>query len=247
MGNLMTSLKKPKGPEITEADRAVLSLKTQRRKLEDQEKLLGQRIEQQGLVARQLVAERRRDRALLALRKKKLSEQQMLTLHGLIMNVEELLGGMEIAKQQGKLFAVLKQGNEALKQLQRQVKAEDVHRLMEDNAEAKAYQDELQSALGQSLSWVDESEVEAELEGMENAMMALEESQLPKAPEVPAEALAAADLARLDAKVAAEQRAAQEHAAAAQAQSVGKGASNGPNEKQGLHREAHRAEPMLAS
>lgn len=47
-----------------------------------------------------------------------------------------------------------------------------------------AAQDELQSALGQSLSSVDESEVEAELEGMESAMIALEESQMPKAPEV---------------------------------------------------------------
>ncbi|PNH08196.1 hypothetical protein TSOC_005285, partial [Tetrabaena socialis] len=37
MGNF--SSKKSKGPAITEADRAILSLKTQRRQLEDQEKL----------------------------------------------------------------------------------------------------------------------------------------------------------------------------------------------------------------
>lgn len=67
-------------------------------------------------------------------------------------------------------------------------------------------------------------------------------------PQVPAEALAAADLARLDAKVAAEKQAMQERvAAAAQAKNADKTASKGMDEEQRLYKEAHQAEPMLAS
>lgn len=48
-------------------------------------------------MARQLAAEGRRDRALLALRKKKLSEKQLAGLHTLIINVEEMVGGLGAA------------------------------------------------------------------------------------------------------------------------------------------------------
>lgn len=47
------------------------------------------RLERHAEVARQLAGEGRRDRALLALKKKKLSEKQLVQLHTLIMNVEE--------------------------------------------------------------------------------------------------------------------------------------------------------------
>lgn len=42
-------------------------------------------------IARQLAKEGHRDRALLVLRKKKLSEKQLTQLHGLIINVEEMV------------------------------------------------------------------------------------------------------------------------------------------------------------
>ncbi len=42
-------------------------------------------------VAGQLAKEGHRDRALLVLRKKKLSEKQQAQMHGLIMNVEEMV------------------------------------------------------------------------------------------------------------------------------------------------------------
>ena len=53
---------------------------------------INMRLERHAEVARQLAGEGRRDRALLALRKKKLSEKQLSQLHSLIINVEEMVG-----------------------------------------------------------------------------------------------------------------------------------------------------------
>jgi charged multivesicular body protein 6 len=61
------------------------------------------------------------------------------------------LNSMETAKQQGRLFAVLKQGSQALQQLQQEVKLEDVEQLMADTAEAKAYEDQIRQLIGEEL------------------------------------------------------------------------------------------------
>lgn len=50
------------------------------------------RLGRHAEVASQLAKEGRRDRALLALRKKKLSEKQLVQLHSLILSVEEMVG-----------------------------------------------------------------------------------------------------------------------------------------------------------
>ena len=50
------------------------------------------------------------------------------------------LSSIELSKQQAKVVDVLQQGNETLKQLQSLVTVDDVKKLMDDTAEAKAYQ-----------------------------------------------------------------------------------------------------------
>ena len=52
----------------------------------------------------------------------------------------QCLDNIEAAQRQNKLFAALKQGNEAMKQLQKEVTLEDVESLMSDSAESKEYQ-----------------------------------------------------------------------------------------------------------
>lgn len=136
---------------ITEHDRAVLALKAQRKKLEDQTKMvrgcerdsrrqlllpcsyspqrpvsllvqpslplplasaganllclslsvpntptpthpqLERRIEQDTIVARTLIAQKKKERALLALKKKKLSENQLSSIQSYLMNVEGMV------------------------------------------------------------------------------------------------------------------------------------------------------------
>lgn len=50
------------------------------------------------------------------------------------------LANIETAKRNNQLFSALKQGHKALTELQQEVTIEDAERLMDDSAEAKAYQ-----------------------------------------------------------------------------------------------------------
>ncbi len=86
---------------------------------------------------------------------------------------------VETSKDQVKVFAALKQGNEAQKLLQKAVALEDVEKLMEDTAEAREYQDQLQRALGESWTGEDEGAIEAELEALASEML---EEELPAVP-----------------------------------------------------------------
>lgn len=61
------------------------------------------------------------------------------------LNVEQLLSNMEVAKQQGQLFAALKSGNEAVAQMQKDVTIADVEALMQTSAEANVKQQEMQA------------------------------------------------------------------------------------------------------
>eukprot|EP00775_Hariotina_reticulata_P011551 gene11551-11694_t len=159
MGNLLSGQKNSRA-KITDHDRAVLALKAQRKKLEDQTKLMEKRIEQNTIVARTLVVQKKKQQALLALKRKRLSENQLHNIQAYLMNVEDMLSGMELTKQQANVMSALKQGNEALKQAQQEMPLDDIEKLMEETAEAKEYQDKVQDLLSQQLDEADNDAVE---------------------------------------------------------------------------------------
>jgi charged multivesicular body protein 6 len=55
---------------------------------------LEQRIAANIEVARQLVAQQKKERALLALKKKRLSEHQLASIQAYLMNVEDMVRGV---------------------------------------------------------------------------------------------------------------------------------------------------------
>lgn len=173
MGNLFAKDTK----RISESDRAVLTLKTQRRKLLTEQKRIESLIEREVEIARQLIAQKQQDRALLVLRKKKLQQGRLKDLDNWLVGVEKMLGDIEATKGTNQLYAALKQGHIALKGLQQEVTIQDVEKLMDDNAAAKDYQDELSAALNTDSSVVEEDDVLAELSALE-----VQEDDLPEVP-----------------------------------------------------------------
>ncbi|KAL8110795.1 hypothetical protein AgCh_026505 [Apium graveolens] len=119
--------------------------------------------------AKDLLREKKKERALLALKKKKLAD-------------------IELTSKQKAVFESLKTGNNAIKAIQSEINLEDVQKLMDDTAEAKAYQDEINEILGEKLSAEDEEEILAEFENLESEM------SLQELPEVPAKAPTSEDL-----------------------------------------------------
>ncbi|XP_057682150.1 charged multivesicular body protein 6-like isoform X1 [Corythoichthys intestinalis] len=163
MGNLFG---KKKQSRVTEQDKAVLQLKQQRDKLRLYQKKIGLQLEKERLLAKQLLKNGRKDKALLLLKKKRYQEQLLDKTDNQISNLERMVDDLEFAQIEKKVIDGLRVGNQCLKKMHEVMSIEEVERILDETQDAVEYQRQIDEMLSGSLSQEDEEAVLAELEAI---------------------------------------------------------------------------------
>lgn len=174
-------------------------MKTQRDKLHQYQKRVTVITAREIEVAKECLRRGDKKRALLALRRKKYQESLLEKTDKQLEQLEILTSDVEFALVQKDVLFGLQQGTKVLREIHKEMGGlEGVERLMEDTAEAQAYQkvrvtrgsmaltiftdiplQEVSEMLGGKMSNQDEDEVEDELAALEAEMSGV---KLPDAP-----------------------------------------------------------------
>ncbi|EJT97801.1 hypothetical protein DACRYDRAFT_71462 [Dacryopinax primogenitus] len=165
------------GPKITAQDRAVLDLKLQRDKVRQYQKRIQVVLDAEKRVALEALAQGRKDRALIALRRRKYQEQLLGKTDQQLETLEQLVSSVEFSLVQKDVMFGLQQGNTVLKEIHKEMSLEQVEKLMEDTAEAVAYQREIDEMLMSTMTVDEEEAVQREL-----AQLQAEQLRMPEVP-----------------------------------------------------------------
>ncbi|XP_077259192.1 vacuolar protein sorting 20 [Temnothorax americanus] len=178
--------KKKQPSRVTEQDKAILQVKQTRDKIKQYQRKIEQSLEKERLLAKELLKNGKKDRALLLLRKKKYQEQVLSRADGQLENLERMAHDLEFAQVEMKVVDGLKVGNTALKQLHALLSIDEIEKVMDDTREGIEKQREIDEILTSTLATeeeFDESEIEAELDAL------VEADINEKAPEIPKDVL----------------------------------------------------------
>lgn len=158
---------------IDDADLALLDLKVQR------DQLVGHRRRAERLFARDeeaawtLTQAKKKEQAMLALRKKKLHQQMVLECEAHIAKLEELIDSIELARVQQDVVAALAEGVKTLRKVQQETGGVDyINQLLDERQEAIEAQQEMNEALASMGVGADDADALAELARLEEAMAA---------------------------------------------------------------------------
>ena len=182
--------------------RAVLELKVSRDKLEKYQKKLTVLIEKEVDAAKALLKDKKKERALLVLQRKKMKEQvwphtrhtthdtpSILSLEQMLAkaedqmtNIQTMVDSVESAQLEAQIVKAMREGTDALKEIQQEFSVEYVEQLMDDTAEAVALAKEMGDLLAESLSPTDDADTMAELLAMEERILQ-EELDMPPVPD----------------------------------------------------------------
>lgn len=182
MGNLFG---KKKQTRVTEQDKAILQLKQQRDKLRQYQKRINVQLEKERLLAKQLLQNGKKDKALLLLKKKRYQDQLLDKTENQIGNLERMVQDLEFAQIERKVIDGLKVGNECLKKMHEVMSIEEVERIMDETQDSIEYQRQIDEMLAGSLTQEDEDAVLAELEAITQGDVELPEVPSDELPEVP--------------------------------------------------------------
>ncbi|KAJ7071140.1 Snf7-domain-containing protein [Mycena amicta] len=127
-------------PSITAQDRAVLDLKLQRDKLKQYQKQIQFILQREHEIAKTHLVAGNKDRALIALRRRKFQQGLLLKTDGQLETLEELVSTIEFSLVEVSVLHGLQQGNDVLKQIHKEMSVEAVEKLMDETQEAREYQ-----------------------------------------------------------------------------------------------------------
>ncbi|KUI67237.1 Charged multivesicular body protein 6 [Cytospora mali] len=169
---------------VTAQDKAILDLKTQRDKLHQYQRRITVLTDRETDIARQMLAQGDKKRALLALRRKKYQESLLAQTDAQLEQLEKLTSNVEFALIQKDVVFGLQQGTKVLKEIHSEMGGiEHVEKLMGETADAIAYQNEVSEMLGGKISNQDEDEVEDELAALEAELSEPQSQPLPNVPD----------------------------------------------------------------
>ncbi|CDW53106.1 charged multivesicular body protein 6 [Trichuris trichiura] len=167
MGGLFSK----KRSRITKQDQAILQLKSQRDRLNRYRDRISRNVDKETAVARTLLRQGLRDKAMLILRKKRFLLSLVEKTGDQLDAVERIIHDVEFAQIEMDVLESLRVGNVCLKSLNDAIRLEDVEKILEDTKEAADYQQEVTNILSGVLEPEDEAAAEAELNGLLKTVM----------------------------------------------------------------------------
>lgn len=167
-------------------------MKNQRDKLRQYQKRITVITTRETEIAKECLVKGDKQKALLALRRKKYQESLLSKTDSQLEQLEKLTNSVEFALVQRDVLFGLQQGTQVLNMIHKEMGGlEGVEKMMGETEEARRYQEEISDALAGQMSNEDEDEVEDELEAMERELIGLpdapnkpivDESTLPEVP-----------------------------------------------------------------
>ncbi|XP_074870642.1 charged multivesicular body protein 6 isoform X1 [Carettochelys insculpta] len=155
-------------------------LKQQRDKLKQYQKRITLNLERERAVARQLLRDGKKEKAMLLLKKKRYQEQLLDKTENQISNLERMVQDIEFTQIEMKVIEGLKIGNECLNKMHEVMSIEEVERIIDETQDAVEYQRQIDEMLAGSLSAEDEDAILEELNAITQ-----EEVKLPEVPTEP--------------------------------------------------------------
>ncbi|XP_003964743.1 charged multivesicular body protein 6-like [Takifugu rubripes] len=181
--------RKSQPSRVTEQDKAILQLKQQRDKLKQYQKRITLQLEKERLLAKQLLKDGRKEKALLLLKKKRYQDQLLDKTENQVSTLELMVHDIEFMQIEIRVIEGLKVGNECLKSMHEIMSMEDVERILDETQESVEYQRHIDEMLAGALTQEDEDAVLAELDAItQGDDVALPEVPTEPVPQRPPEA-----------------------------------------------------------
>jgi len=178
--NLFGKKKAAPAPKLSDS---IALLRDAQTTLEKREKHLEKQVVAARDAAKEKLKAKDKRGAIHLLKRSKLLETQINQIYGKKANIDIQIMALESAASNKEIFDVMRAGKDALKVATASTDVDKVADVMEDIAESIQMNDEVNEQMAQPIGpQVDEDELNAELEEMENELM---DQQLLAAPDVP--------------------------------------------------------------